>query len=77
MDVGDLPIDECYNFFDNLILDPTSKYIAKNVLKEIKARLEFLINVGLNYLTLNRSASSLSGGESQRIRLATQIGSNL
>ncbi|HYZ95307.1 MAG TPA: excinuclease ABC subunit UvrA, partial [Nitrososphaeraceae archaeon] len=77
MDVGDLPIDECYNFFNDLILDSTNKYIAKNVLKEIKARLEFLINVGLNYLTLNRSTSSLSGGESQRIRLATQIGSNL
>ena len=77
MDVGDLPIDECHNFFNNLILDSTNKYIAKNVLKEIKARLEFLINVGLNYLTLNRSTSSLSGGESQRIRLATQIGSNL
>lgn len=77
MDVGDLPIDECYNFFNDLILDSTNKYIAKNVLKEIKTRLEFLINVGLNYLTLNRSTSSLSGGESQRIRLATQIGSNL
>ena len=55
----------------------TKKYIAKNVLKEIRSRLEFLLNVGLNYLTLNRSTSSLSGGESQRIRLATQIGSNL
>ena len=77
MDVGDLPIDECYNFFNSLKLDDTKKYIAKNVLKEIRSRLEFLINVGLNYLTLNRSTSSLSGGESQRIRLATQIGSNL
>ncbi|MGZ5489825.1 MAG: excinuclease ABC subunit UvrA [Nitrososphaeraceae archaeon] len=77
MDVGDLPIDECYNFFTTLNLDSTKKYIAKNVLKEIRSRLEFLINVGLNYLTLNRSTSSLSGGESQRIRLATQIGSNL
>ncbi len=77
MDVGELPIDECYNFFTTLNLDSTKKYIAKNVLKEIRSRLEFLINVGLNYLTLNRSTSSLSGGESQRIRLATQIGSNL
>ena len=77
MDVGNLPIDECYNFFNRLNLDDTKKYIAKNVLKEIRSRLEFLINVGLNYLTLNRSTSSLSGGESQRIRLATQIGSNL
>ena len=77
MDVGDLPIDECYDFFNTLDLDTTKKYIAKNVLKEIRSRLEFLLNVGLNYLTLNRSTSSLSGGESQRIRLATQIGSNL
>jgi excinuclease ABC subunit A len=77
MDVGDLPIDECYNFFNRLKLDDTQKYITRNVLKEIKSRLEFLMNVGLNYLTLNRSTSSLSGGESQRIRLATQIGSNL
>jgi len=77
MDVGDLPIDECYSFFNRLKLDDTKKYIAKNVLKEIRSRLEFLMNVGLNYLTLNRSTSSLSGGESQRIRLATQIGSNL
>ena len=77
IDVGDLPIDECYNFFNVLKLDDTKKYIAKNVLKEIRSRLEFLMNVGLNYLTLNRSTSSLSGGESQRIRLATQIGSNL
>jgi excinuclease ABC subunit A len=77
MDVGDLSIYECSKFFNNLILDPTNQFIAKNVLKEIKSRLEFLINVGLNYLTLNRSTSSLSGGESQRIRLATQIGSNL
>ena len=77
IDVGDLPIDECHNFFNVLKLDDTKKYIAKNVLKEIRSRLEFLMNVGLNYLTLNRSTSSLSGGESQRIRLATQIGSNL
>jgi excinuclease ABC subunit A len=77
MDIGDLSIDQCFTFFKNLTLDSTQKYITKDILKEIKSRLEFLINVGLDYLTLNRSTSSLSGGESQRIRLATQIGSNL
>ncbi|MBP0134395.1 MAG: excinuclease ABC subunit UvrA [Nitrosarchaeum sp.] len=77
MDVCDLSIDHCYNFFSTLNLTETEKYIARDVLKEIKERLEFLINVGLNYLTLNRLSSTLSGGESQRIRLATQIGSNL
>src|SRR6187402_3836887 len=60
-----------------LSLSETDRYIAKNILKEIISRLEFLKNVGLNYLTLNRMTSTLSGGESQRIRLATQIGSNL
>ncbi|MBA0908014.1 MAG: excinuclease ABC subunit UvrA [Nitrosarchaeum sp.] len=77
MDVCDLSIDHCYDFFSTLNLTETEKYIARDVLKEIKERLEFLINVGLNYLTLNRLSSTLSGGESQRIRLATQIGSNL
>ncbi len=77
MDVCDLSIDECYNFFQKLKLTETEAYIARDVLKEIKGRLEFLINVGLTYLTLNRSSATLSGGESQRIRLATQIGSNL
>jgi len=77
MDVCDLPIDECYDFFQNLKLTETESYIARDVLKEIKERLEFLKNVGLTYLTLNRSSATLSGGESQRIRLATQIGSNL
>jgi len=77
MDVCDLSIDECYNFFQNLKLTETESYIARDVLKEIKERLEFLKNVGLTYLTLNRSSATLSGGESQRIRLATQIGSNL
>ena len=66
-----------YQFFVNLELSDTERYIARNILKEIISRLEFLQNVGLNYLTLNRMASTLSGGESQRIRLATQIGSNL
>ncbi|MFB5610598.1 MAG: excinuclease ABC subunit UvrA [Nitrosopumilaceae archaeon] len=77
MDVCDLSIDQCYDFFSNLKLTETEQYIARDVLKEIKERLEFLKNVGLNYLTLNRLSSTLSGGESQRIRLATQIGSNL
>jgi excinuclease ABC subunit A len=77
MDVCDLSIDACYDFFNALKLTETEQYIARDVLKEIKERLEFLKNVGLNYLTLNRLSSTLSGGESQRIRLATQIGSNL
>ncbi len=77
MDVCDLSIDSCYEFFRNLQLSETEKYIARAVLKEILSRLEFLKNVGLNYLTLNRVSSTLSGGEAQRIRLATQIGSNL
>ncbi|MGB7696643.1 MAG: excinuclease ABC subunit UvrA, partial [Nitrososphaeraceae archaeon] len=77
MNVCDLSIDKCYDFFMSLSLSETDKYIAKNILKEIISRLEFLKNVGLNYLTLNRMTSTLSGGESQRIRLATQIGSNL
>ncbi|HSB50619.1 MAG TPA: excinuclease ABC subunit UvrA, partial [Nitrosopumilaceae archaeon] len=77
MDVCDLSIDQCYDFFSNLKLSETEQYIARDVLKEIKERLEFLKNVGLNYLTLNRLSLTLSGGESQRIRLATQIGSNL
>jgi excinuclease ABC subunit A len=76
-EVCDLSIDDCYEFFKNIKLTDTEKYIAKDVLKEITERLEFLRNVGLNYLTLNRQSSTLSGGESQRIRLATQIGSNL
>ena len=77
MDVCDLSIDACNGFFQSLKLSETEKYIAKSVLKEILSRLEFLKNVGLNYLTLNRVSATLSGGESQRIRLATQIGSNL
>lgn len=77
MDVCDLSVDACYDFFNSLKLTETEQYIARDVLKEIKERLEFLKNVGLNYLTLNRLSSTLSGGESQRIRLATQIGSNL
>ena len=77
MDVCDMSILECREFFEDLELDPTRTYIAKDILREIKSRLEFLINVGLTYLTLNRKSSTLSGGEAQRIRLATQIGSSL
>ena len=77
MEVCDLSIDECYKFFQMLALSDTERYIARTILKEIISRLEFLRNVGLNYLTLNRMTATLSGGESQRIRLATQIGSNL
>ncbi len=64
-------------FFETLVLTETETNISRQVLKEIRARLEFLRNVGLDYLTLDRSASTLSGGEAQRIRLATQIGSSL
>ncbi len=76
-EVTDTPICDCEKFFDGLELSPTENLIAKPILKEIKARLGFLNNVGLGYLTLSRSASTLSGGESQRIRLATQMGSGL
>jgi excinuclease ABC subunit A len=77
MDACDLSIDDCYKFFKTIELSETKMYIAKTILKEIVSRLDFLRNVGLNYLTLNRMTATLSGGESQRIRLATQIGSNL
>lgn len=73
----DLPIVKTKEFFDNLQLNDTEMQIAKQILTEIKARLNFLCNVGLTYLTLSRSAGTLSGGEAQRIRLATQIGSGL
>ncbi|WP_342437378.1 excinuclease ABC subunit UvrA [Paenibacillus sp. FSL L8-0436] len=76
-DVTDLSIGDCLNFFDNLVLSEKETAIAHLILKEISSRLGFLVNVGLNYLTLSRAAGSLSGGEAQRIRLATQIGSSL
>ena len=72
-----LTIDEAFSFFSMLKLKGTKKEIADRIVKEIKERLEFLIDVGLNYLTLDRSAESLSGGEAQRIRLASQIGAGL
>ena len=72
-----LSIKDLYNFFEDLKLSKEKTEISKLIIKDIKDRLNFLINVGLEYLTLNRSASTLSGGEAQRIRLATQIGSRL
>ncbi len=76
-DVTRFSIREALEFFQNLKLTEREQYIARQVLKEIKERLGFLVNVGLDYLTLHRSAGTLSGGEAQRIRLATQIGSSL
>ena len=76
-DVTAMPIDEFYNFMMNLDLDEEKKQISSLLLSEISSRLRFLMDVGLKYLTLARSAGSLSGGEAQRIRLATQIGSPL
>ncbi|MBD1372217.1 excinuclease ABC subunit UvrA [Hazenella sp. IB182357] len=72
-----LSIGDAMHFFTLLELTPKEEQIANQVLKEIRSRLGFLVNVGLEYLTLNRSAGTLSGGEAQRIRLATQIGSSL
>lgn len=76
-EVSDFPINESLNFFENLTFSEQNQEIARPILKEIDDRLTFLKNVGLDYLTLSRSARTLSGGEAQRIRLATQIGSNL
>ena len=77
MDICELSIDDALDYFKHLQLNELEMKIAKLVLKEISARLQFLQDVGLNYLTLLRSATTLSGGEAQRIRLATQIGSGL
>lgn len=76
-ELTDMAVSELKDFVSSLEFDYTKTLIAEPILKEIKARLDFLINVGLNYLSLSRSASTLSGGEAQRIRLATQIGSGL
>ena len=72
-----LSIRDCCEFFENLSLTEREQFIAKQIIKEIRERLGFLRSVGLEYLNLSRSAGTLSGGESQRIRLATQIGSSL
>lgn len=77
VDVTDLSISSCIRFFETLQLTDKEREIAQQVLKEIQSRLIFLQRVGLGYLTLSRTAGSLSGGEAQRIRLATQIGANL
>ena len=76
-EISDMSILECRRFFQNLQLDGNRAIIARQILKEIDSRLGFLADVGLGYLTLSRAAGSLSGGEAQRIRLATQIGSAL
>ena len=73
----DMSVEKLIDFMDGLQFSPTQSLIAKPILKEIKVRLNFLKDVGLNYLCLSRSATTLSGGEAQRIRLATQIGSGL
>ncbi|XAS65803.1 excinuclease ABC subunit UvrA [Pseudarthrobacter sp. So.54] len=76
-EVAALPMRECAHFLDNLVLTGREAQIANQVLKEIQARLTFLLDVGLEYLNLERPSGTLSGGEAQRIRLATQIGSGL
>jgi excinuclease ABC subunit A len=76
-ELTDMSIDKIMNYLNTLTLNKTEQMIADQILKELNKRLQFLIDVGLDYLTLSRSAGSLSGGEAQRIRLATQIGSGL
>lgn len=76
-EAASMPVNQSLEFFSNLQLTDREKLIAHQILKEINARLGFLVDVGLDYLSLSRSAGTLSGGESQRIRLATQIGSGL
>jgi len=77
IDVTEFSVKKAINFFQNLKLSPEKTEIARQILHEVKNRLQFLENVGLSYLTLDRTANTLSGGEAQRIRLATQIGSKL
>ena len=76
-DVSDMSVRDAIAFFREATLTPKQRMIAEQILKEINSRLGFLLNVGLDYLTLSRAAATLSGGEAQRIRLATQIGSSL
>lgn len=77
MEVTEFSIRECLDFFEALELTPREMMIARQIVKEIRERLSFLVNVGLDYLALSRASSTLSGGEAQRIRLATQVGSRL
>jgi excinuclease ABC subunit A len=76
-DIVLMPVNEAYNFFTDLTLSEHDHQVAKRILPEITSRLSFLVDVGLGYLTLNRPSNSLSGGESQRINLATSLGSSL
>ena len=76
-DIVCLPVGECTEYFENLDLPGRQGEIAEKIIKEIRERFNFLVDVGLNYLSLNRSADTLSGGEAQRIRLASQIGAGL
>ena len=76
-ELSDLSVRAAREFLNTVELDYKQKMIAEQILKELNARFDFLINVGLDYLTLSRAAGTLSGGEAQRIRLATQIGSGL
>ena len=76
-DITSLPVGEAHNYFEHLSLPGRKGEIAEKIMKEIRQRLQFLVNVGLQYLTLERSADTLSGGEAQRIRLASQIGAGL
>ncbi len=77
LEITSLSIDQCQKYFEKLKLSAKEKEISKVILKEIDSRLQFMINVGIEYLTLNRRANTLSGGEAQRIRLASQLGSGL
>ena len=76
-EITSMPVSEAFRFFENIVLNGEEKEIAGRLLKEIQQRLGFLVNVGLSYLTLNRLSNTLSGGEAQRINLATSLGSSL
>ena len=76
-EISKLPLKQARNYFDQMELTGHKRSIAERIINEISSRLQFLNNVGLDYLSLDRSADTLSGGESQRIRLASQIGSGL
>ena len=76
-DLVDMPISDLKEWFRKLRLNPHDEQVAKRLLTEIRSRLQFMVDVGLSYLTLNRLSNTLSGGESQRINLATSLGSSL